>query len=122
MEGETRIDRATVAPYVEGEPGEFFYARYDHPTGVAAERALGELEGGQALLFASGAAACTAVALALLEPGRTIALAAGGYFGTGRLFESLGRWGLRCVEFDQTGRPPPPLVSFRSPLPSAFMV
>jgi len=106
MHRETRIDRTTAFPYVAGEPGEFYYARYDHPTGVAAEQALGELEGGHALLFASGAAACTAAVLGLLEPGQTVGLAQGGYYGTGLLFETLGRWGLRCVEFDQTGPPP----------------
>ena len=106
MHGEARIDRTTAFPYVAGEPGEFYYARYDHPTGAAAEQALGDLEGGHALLFASGAAACTAAALGLLDPGQTIGLAAGGYYGTGRLFQALGRWGLRFVEFDQTGPPP----------------
>ncbi len=44
--------------------------------------------------------------LALLEPGQTIALAEGGYYGTGQLFEALERWGMRHVEFDQTGAPP----------------
>src|SRR3954449_9933642 len=57
------IDRATVWSYDErGEPGPFVYSRYAHPTGAAAERALAEIEGapaGQALLFASGAAAAT---------------------------------------------------------------
>src|SRR5438046_6701597 len=106
MRDPTSIDRSTIAPYAAGEPGPFYYARYDHPTGVEAERALAELEGGPALLFASGAAACTAAALGLLEPGKTIALAAGAYYGTSRLFASLARWGLRFVEFDQTGPPP----------------
>jgi cystathionine gamma-synthase len=58
------------------------------------------------LLFPSGTAAATAVALALLEPGATIALANGAYYGTGRLFETLARWRLEIVEFDQTGAPP----------------
>src|SRR6185503_3166565 len=89
-----------------GEPGAFYYQRYAHPTGVAAERALGELEGGEALLFPSGSGAITALVLALLEPGQTIALAEGGYYGTGQLFEALERWGVRHVEFDQTGAPP----------------
>jgi cystathionine gamma-synthase len=102
----TSIDRSTIETYAAGEPGPFYYARYDHPTGVEAEGALGELEGGPVLLFASGAAACAAAALGLLEPGRTIALAAGAYYGTSRLFALLGRWGLRFVEFDQTGPPP----------------
>jgi cystathionine gamma-synthase len=101
------LDRSTIWPYDEhGEPGEFYYQRYGHPSGAAAERALGELDGGHALLFPSGAGATTALVLALLEPGATIALAEGAYFGTGRLFASLGHWGLKVVEFDQTGPPP----------------
>jgi cystathionine gamma-synthase len=104
------VDRRTVWPYDEsGDPGPFVYARYAHPTGVEAERALAALEGapgGQALLFSSGSAAATALALALLQPGDTIALAAGAYFGTGVIFRELERWGLRHVEFDQTGPPP----------------
>lgn len=101
------LDRSTIWPYDErGEPGEFYYQRYGHPSGVAAERALGELDGGHALLFSSGTAATTALVLALLEPGATIALAEDAYFGTGRLFARLGHWGLKVVEYDQTGRPP----------------
>jgi cystathionine gamma-synthase len=100
------VDRSTIWPYRDGEPGPFYYQRYAHPTGLEAERVLGELDGGHALLFASGAGATTALALAFLSPGDTIALAEGAYFGTGVTFRELERWGLRCVEFDQT-RPPP---------------
>src|ERR671937_517928 len=100
------VDRSTIWPYRDGEPGEFYYQRYGHPTGVEAERALGELDGGHALLFSSGAGATTALALAFLSPGDTIALAAGAYFGTGVTLSELERWGLRHVEFDQTGPPP----------------
>ncbi|HEY6068740.1 MAG TPA: PLP-dependent transferase [Gaiellaceae bacterium] len=100
------VDRSTIWPYEDGEPGEFVYQRYGHPTGVAAERALGELDGGDALLYSSGAGATTALVLALLSSGNTIALAEGAYFGTGVLFRELERWGLRLVEFDQTGPPP----------------
>ena len=100
------IDRSTIWPYEEGEPGRFYYRRYAHPTGEAAEEALGELDGGRALLFPSGSAAITALVLALLEPGKTIALAEGAYYGTGVLFQLLERWGLRHVEFDQTQAPP----------------
>jgi cystathionine gamma-synthase len=103
------LDRSTVWPYEQGEPGAFVYSRYGHPTGVEAERALAELEGapdGQALLFSSGSAAATALLLALLEPGATVALAAGAYYGTGVLMDELRRWGLEHVEFDQTGPPP----------------
>jgi cystathionine gamma-synthase len=100
------VDRSTIWPYRDGEPGEFYYQRYAHPTGVEAERALGDLDGGHALLFPSGTGAATALVLAFLAPGDTIALAEGAYFGTGVTFRELERWGLRCVEFDQTGAPP----------------
>jgi cystathionine gamma-synthase len=100
------LDRSTIWPYRDGEPGDFYYQRYAHPTGVEAERALGELEGGEALLFPSGSGAITALVLAEVAPGQTIALAEGAYYGTGALFRSLERWGLRFVEFDQTGAPP----------------
>jgi cystathionine gamma-synthase len=101
------LDRSTIWPYDErGELREFYYQRYSSPTVAAAEAELGELDGGTALLFPSGAGATTALALSLLEPGDTIALAAGGYYGTGVTFAALARWGLRVVEFDQTGPPP----------------
>jgi cystathionine gamma-synthase len=100
------IDRSTLWPYEEGEVGEFYYQRYAHPTGVAAEKALGELDGGEALLYPSGSGATTSVVLGLLEPGDTIAVAEGCYYGTPTLFRALERWGLKHVEFDQTGPPP----------------
>ena len=101
------VDRSTIWPYdADGEPRAFFYARYGHPTGAAAEARLGELEGGEALLFASGMAAETAVLLALAWPGATVALAEGAYFGTSVLLRSLGRWGIGFVEYDQTEPPP----------------
>jgi hypothetical protein len=30
------VDRSTIWPYRDGEPGEFYYQRYAHPTGVGA--------------------------------------------------------------------------------------
>ena len=101
------LDRSTTRPYDEqGEPREFNYQRFGNPTVAAAEAALGELDGGTALLFASGAGATTALVLSLLGPGDTIALAERCYYGTGLTFAALSRWGLRVVEFDQTGPPP----------------
>jgi cystathionine gamma-synthase len=102
----TPLDRSATWPYEEGAPGKFSYARFSSPTVAAAEHALGELDGGEALLFASGSAAVASTVLALLEPGKTVALAEGAYYGTGVLFEELSRWGLRHVEFDQTQAPP----------------
>ncbi len=103
---EPPLDRSTIWPYVDGEPGPFHYARNAHPVGVEAERMLGGLDGGEALLFSSGMGATTAVVLALLEPGSTVALAQDAYYGTGVLLTELERWGLQHVLFDQTGPPP----------------
>jgi cystathionine gamma-synthase len=100
------LDRSTTWPYRGGEPGPFYYQRYAHPTGAAAEEAIAELEGGEALLFPSGAGATTALLLGLLEPGATVALAQDAYYGTGVLLRELERWGLQHVLFDQTGPPP----------------
>jgi cystathionine beta-lyase/cystathionine gamma-synthase len=120
MERETRlahgelppVDRATVHPYHDGTPGPVYYQRTAHPVGLDAERLLGELEGGEALLFPSGAGATTALVMGMLEPGSRIAIAEGGYFGTVVLLASeLSRWGLDVATFDQTG-----------PVPSADLV
>jgi cystathionine gamma-synthase len=100
------LDRSVIWPHVDGEPDRFFYARYGHPTGEAAEEALAALEGGPALLFPSGSGAITALVLAFLEPGKTVAVAGDAYYGTAVLFGALERWGLRFLEFDQTGPPP----------------
>jgi cystathionine gamma-synthase len=101
------VDRSTIWPYDEhGDPGEFYYSRYGSPTVAEAERQLGELDGGTALLYPSGSGATTALVLGLLRPGDTIALAAGCYFGTSVTFQALERWGLHYVEYDQTGPPP----------------
>jgi cystathionine gamma-synthase len=102
------LDRATIHPYVDATPGPFYYQRVAHPVGAEAERVLGELEGGQSLLFPSGAGATTALVLGLLAPGATVAIADGGYWGTvGLIRGELGRWGIDVVTFDQTTSPPP---------------
>jgi cystathionine gamma-synthase len=100
------LERSTTFAYERGETGDFYYQRYAHPTGVEAERLLGELEGGRALLFPSGAGATTALLLGLLHPGATVAVARDCYYGTLVLLRQLEAWGLHVVEFDQTGAPP----------------
>jgi cystathionine gamma-lyase len=62
---------------VHAVPG---YLREGNPTWAAYEAALGELEGGEVVLFASGMAACAAVLLAL-EPGQVLAVPDDCYFG-----------------------------------------
>ncbi len=100
------LDRATIHPYVDAVPGPVFYQRTAHPVGLDAERVLGALEGGHTLLFSSGTGATTALMLSMLGPGATVAVAAGGYYGTVGLMRELARWGLEVEEFDQTGEPP----------------
>ncbi len=106
--GTTPLARATIEPYVDGIPGPRFYQRYAHPVGLDAEHLLGELDGGRALLFPSGMAAVCSLVMATLQPGATVAVADGGYFGTvGLLRGELDRWGVQVVGFDQTALPPP---------------
>ena len=101
------VDRATVHAYHDAQPGPFYYQRAAHPVGVEAELRLGELEGGHALLFPSGAGATTALVLGLLAPGARVAIADGGYYGSvGLMATHLARWGLQVVGFDQTQPPP----------------
>ncbi|WJK40044.1 cystathionine gamma-lyase [Solwaraspora sp. WMMA2056] len=56
------------------------YARETNPTRRALETAIGDLEGGDTLVFASGQAAITALLLTTLRPGDTVLLPADGYF------------------------------------------
>ena len=102
----TPLDRSATWPFEDGEAGRYTYARADHPTGVACEEALGRLDGGRALLFTSGTAAVTTVLLTMARPGVVVALAEGAYYGTAVLFRHLEPWGVRVVEYDQTGPPP----------------
>jgi cystathionine gamma-synthase len=101
------VDRATIHPFADGTPRAIYYQRRAHPVGLDAERILGELDGGDALLFPSGMGAITSLLLAMLGPGSTVAVAEGGYYGTiGLLRDELARWGIETVAFDQTGPPP----------------
>ncbi|MEV4492788.1 cystathionine gamma-lyase [Micromonospora coxensis] len=56
------------------------YGRPDNPTRRLLETAIGELEGGDCRVFASGQAAITGLLLALLRPGDRVLLPADGYF------------------------------------------
>lgn len=73
-----------AAPYhlrPEGfEPGDDGYGRSDNPTRRLLESAVGELERGQCLFFASGQAAITALLLTVLRPGDTVVLPSDGYY------------------------------------------
>ena len=57
--------------HLQGEvaSSEWSYTRYGNPGWARYESALGELEGGEVVVFASGMAAATALLLTSLEPG-----------------------------------------------------
>ncbi|MEU7620365.1 cystathionine gamma-lyase [Micromonospora rifamycinica] len=83
------------------------YGRPDNPTRRLLEAAIGELEGGDCRVFASGQAAITGLLLAVLRPGDTVLLPADGYFPV-RAFATatLAGMGVRVV-FAPTAGPYP---------------
>ncbi|MFK3980182.1 cystathionine gamma-lyase [Micromonospora sp. NPDC050397] len=89
------------------------YGRPDNPTRRALETAIGELEGGDCLAFASGQAAISALLLAVLRPGDGVVLPTDGYFPV-RAFatDTLAAMGVR-VEFAPTVGPYPSFEGVR---------
>jgi cystathionine gamma-lyase len=99
MRDATRVVRAALTPAEQGDPfthgpvfaapyhaaGDpaavpFTYGRFHNPTWTAYERALGELEGGEALVFSSGMAASFAVLNVALAPGDTLVMPSDSYY------------------------------------------
>jgi len=96
-----------TSTYAQRRPGEFVadydYARSANPTRAALEAALGELEGGRAVAFASGLAAEHALITAVCSAGAHVVLPADLYGGTYRLVDKvLTGWGLTYDLVDQT--------------------
>ena len=96
-----------TSTYAQRRPGEFVedydYARSANPTRAALESALGELEGGLAVAFASGLAAEHALITVACAAGSHVVLPADLYGGTYRLVDKvLSRWGLAYDLVDQT--------------------
>jgi cystathionine gamma-synthase len=80
------------------------YGRDGNQTWGALESALGALDGGRAVTFASGLAAATAIA-ALVPAGGTVVLPSVAYFGVRNIFGRMqadGRVNLRMVAADDT--------------------
>jgi cystathionine gamma-synthase len=93
---------STYAQEEAGKARTYEYARTGNPTRTALEDALGALEGGRALCFASGLAAETTV-LSTLRPGDHVVLADDVYGGTYRLLDKVfGQWGLEIDAVDLT--------------------
>src|SRR3954467_2645834 len=73
-----------AAPYHLRGPADaspYAYGRDANPSWTALERALGELEGGESLVFSSGMAAVTATLLTLIRPGDVLVAVSDGYPG-----------------------------------------
>ncbi len=88
-----------TSTYAQTRPGEFVgdydYSRSANPTRAALEQALGELEGGLAVAFASGLAAEHALLTVTCQTGSHVVLPNDLYGGTYRLVDKvLSRWGL----------------------------
>jgi cystathionine gamma-lyase len=103
----TRVVRAGLPAPRQGEPfmpgpvfagpfhlqgevasSDWAYTRYGNPTWARYEQALGELEGGEVVLFASGMAAASALLLTTLAPGSAVAMDHGCYRGVRILAET----------------------------------
>ena len=96
-----------TSTYAQRKPGKFVedydYARSANPTRAALEAALGDLEDGHAVTFASGLAAEHALITVACEMGSHVVLPADLYGGTYRLVDKvLSRWGLSYDLVDQT--------------------
>ncbi|HEX9399395.1 MAG TPA: PLP-dependent aspartate aminotransferase family protein [Anaeromyxobacter sp.] len=74
------------------------YSRFEQPTRQRLEAVLGALDGGEAVTYASGLAAVTAV-ISVLRP-RRVAIARGGYFGCQAAIDAFVPWGLAKVPLD----------------------
>lgn len=106
MRDGTRVVRAGLPPMMQGEPflpgptfagsyhltgnpstSDYSYGRYHNPTWTHFEQALGELEGGPAIIFGSGMAAVTAVLGVTLRVGDVLVMPSDGYYTARMLAE-----------------------------------
>jgi cystathionine gamma-lyase len=89
------------------------YGRPDNPTRRLLESAIGSLEGGECLAFASGQAAITGFLLTVLRPGDTVVLPADGYYAVRGFAQStLDKIGV-SVRLVPTAGPHPPFDGVR---------
>jgi cystathionine gamma-lyase len=89
------------------------YGRTDNPTWRALESAIGELEGGDCVIFSSGMAAVSGALLALLRSGDSVLLPSDGYYKTRAMAASiLSSLGITVLEAPTAG-PYPALTGLR---------
>jgi cystathionine gamma-lyase len=90
---------AFAAPFHLPGPADtaaFGYGRYGNPTWSRYEAALGELEGGEAVLFASGMGAVSAVLLPALRAGDVLVAPSDGYPGVRAVAAHLAERGIQA--------------------------
>ncbi|MDQ1652174.1 MAG: cystathionine gamma-lyase [Cryptosporangiaceae bacterium] len=95
-----------AAPYhLTGAAGpDRVYGRMTNPTWEAFERAVGELEGGETVVFSSGMAAVTGLFLAILRAGDVLVLPSDGYYEARALArEHLSPLGVEVREVPTAG-------------------
>jgi cystathionine gamma-lyase len=109
-----------AAPYHLRGPAdssEYGYARMANPTWTLLEAALGELEGGEVVVFASGMAAVAGALLPMLDTGDVLVVPSDGYYNVrGLAADHLGRRGVevRAVPSEE--------AAIRAALPGASML
>ncbi|WP_448609720.1 cystathionine gamma-lyase [Geodermatophilus sp. URMC 60] len=114
-----------AAPYHLGDrppraDGADAYARTEHPTLRVFEAAVGELDGGRSLSFATGMAAISAAVLAVARAGDRVVLPSDGYYTTRMLArDELERFGVRV---DYVPTPEIGAVAARGDLEGAALV
>jgi cystathionine gamma-synthase len=88
-----------IPPDQDGSP----YGRTTVPVAEEAEGLLGELEEARAIVCASGMTAWTTLSLAVLRPGRALAIPDAGYYGFETLCASiLEPWGVEVRRYHAT--------------------
>ena len=97
--GAPLVPTSTYVSWGEPDPARS-YARNGHATWEALEGAIGALEGGEAVLFASGQAAAMAFMLAAMPTRRRIVLPDDGYYNARVLAQRLRPHGAEAVSVD----------------------
>ncbi|MBA8823200.1 cystathionine gamma-lyase [Saccharopolyspora lacisalsi] len=97
-----------AAPYHLGGAdrvgGADFYGRAGNPTWRALEKAVGDLDGGQCVLFPSGMSAISTLLRVLLSPGDAVVLPGDGYYATRQFVrEELAEYDLDVREVPTPG-------------------
>jgi cystathionine gamma-lyase len=113
MDGPVFAATYHLDPEAGPQPGVDGYGRTDNPTWRALEAAIGDLEGGECVVFSSGMAAIAAVLLTSVGPGDAVVLPLDGYYRTRAFAASfLGARGV-TVHGVPTAGPYPSFVDTR---------